>query len=331
MLSLRGRQKPMTNAHTSLGMALVALAVVSVGAKYFRTARKRPLPVWGWIGLAVIVASQLLLALRAPWVTTFLTPIVWTGYLLIVDGLVDSLEGDSQLRSKPAGFLALASCSVPLWLVFEVYNLRLANWTYIGLPESRGLRLLGYTWSFATIWPAIYETADLLRALGLAHHDREDCVRGTATSWLSQFALPIGGLWLLAVPVLLPPRTGRYLFGGVWLGFILLLDPLSYRLGGRSLLRDWETRRTGTLFSFMAAGLVCGVVWEFWNYWAGAKWVYLFPIGQHWKIFQMPLPGYMGFPPFGLECFVMYEFLRCLKNRLFGVQQAPEWEVARSR
>jgi hypothetical protein len=26
----------------------------------------------------------------------------------------------------------------------------------------------------------------------------------------------------------------------------------------------------------------------------------------------MPLPGYFGFPPFALECFTMYVFVRCL-------------------
>ncbi len=27
---------------------------------------------------------------------------------------------------------------------------------------------------------------------------------------------------------------------------------------------------------------------------------------QDWKIFEMPAPGYLGFLPFALECFVMY-------------------------
>jgi hypothetical protein len=51
---------------------------------------------------------------------------------------------------------------------------------------------------------------------------------------------------------------------------------------------------------------VCGWLWEFWNNWAAAKWHYVFPIGQGWKIFEMPAPGYLGFLPFALECFVMY-------------------------
>ena len=40
---------------------------------------------------------------------------------------------------------------------------------------------------------------------------------------------------------------------------------------------------------------------------------------QHLKIFEMPLPGYLGFLPFALECFVMYvtaaSMLKLLKRQ----------------
>src|SRR5439155_18912262 len=42
------------------------------------------------------------------------------------------------------------------------YNLVIRNWYYTGLPENLSLRLFGYAWSFATIWPAIFEAADLI-------------------------------------------------------------------------------------------------------------------------------------------------------------------------
>jgi hypothetical protein len=137
------------------------------------------------------------------------------------------------------------------------------------------------------------------------------------------------GLAFVTVPVLVPASLGRYLFGAVWVGFILLLDPLDYFVKGRSLLRDLETSSTSTLYSLLISGLICGIFWEFWNYWATAKWVYVFPILQGWKVFEMPLPGYLGFPAFALECFVMYEFLRTLRRRLLKVQRRSEGEVMR--
>ena len=69
------------------------------------------------------------------------------------------------------------------------------------------------------------------------------------------------------------------------------------------------------LVNLSLSGLLCGALWEFWNFWAGAKWHYSVPIMERWKIFEMPLPGYFGFPPFALECFTMYVFVRRLVTR----------------
>ena len=33
---------------------------------------------------------------------------------------------------------------------------------------------------------------------------------------------------------------------------------------------------------------------------------------ENLKIFEMPVPGYLGFPAFALECFTMYVFIRRL-------------------
>jgi len=70
------------------------------------------------------------------------------------------------------------------------------------------------------------------------------------------------------------------------------------------------------LYSLFVSGWVCGWLWEFWNYWAAARWQYTFPIFQSWKIFAMPAPGYLGFLPFALECSVMVVFARWLIEKL---------------
>ena len=43
-----------------------------------------------------------------------------------------------------------------------------------------------------------------------------------------------------------------------------------------------------------------------------SKWIYTVPILGDIKIFEMPVLGYFGFPPFALECFTMYVFVRRL-------------------
>ena len=249
------------------------------------------------------------------------TPICWTGFILFADAIVFRARGDSWIRSAPREFVALALASIPLWVVFEGYNLVIRNWSYVGLPDNPALRLFGYAWSFATISPAIFEGAELVaiargagktggagQAGGVGRYGESSASDQPAPSALAAWpalATVAAGALMLASPFVVEPAIARYLAAPVFLGFIFLLDPINARLGAESLTRD----RT---INLMMSGLVCGVLWEFWNYWARAKWMYTVPIMQQLKVFEMPLPGYLGFPPFGLECFTLYVFVRLL-------------------
>jgi hypothetical protein len=56
--------------------------------------------------------------------------------------------------------------------------------------------------------------------------------------------------------------------------------------------------------------LVGGLLWEFWNYAAVAKWTYNLPfLGplERLRYFEMPLPGLLGFPPFAIECWAAFQ------------------------
>ena len=82
-----------------------------------------------------------------------------------------------------------------------------------------------------------------------------------------------------------------------------------------------ETLTRDRAINLLLSGLLCGVLWEFWNYWSRAKWIYTVPIMQQWKIFEMPVPGYLGFPPFAVECFTMCVFVRALYASLTSERQ----------
>jgi len=96
----------------------------------------------------------------------------------------------------------------------------------------------------------------------------------------------------------------------VWMAFALLLEPLNARAGRPSWLADLGRGDASRLAALLGAGLVCGVLWEFWNYWAATRWTYSVPYLGGVKAFEMPVLGYLGFPPFALECFAMYHWLR---------------------
>ena len=64
----------------------------------------------------------------------------------------------------------------------------------------------------------------------------------------------------------------------------------------------------------LLAGMICGLLWEFWNYWSLTKWVYTVPFFEDMKVFEMPAPGYLGFALFGLETIA---FVNLLEKGLF--------------
>ena len=257
------------------------------------------------LGLAIMIGSEAATLAGVEPFASWNTPICWTGFILFADAVVFRARGNSWIRSAPREFGALTLASIPLWVVFEGYNLVIRNWTYVGLPENPALRLFGYAWSFATVWPAIFEGAELVaiaRARGTSAPPALPAPRGLRGPSLIAIAVGAG---LLLLPLVAPEAIAPYLAAPVFLGFIFLLDPINARLGAESLTRS----RT---INLLVSGLLCGVLWEFWNSWARAKWIYTVPIMERLKIFEMPLPGYLGFPPFALECFTMYVFLRAV-------------------
>jgi len=98
----------------------------------------------------------------------------------------------------------------------------------------------------------------------------------------------------------------------LWLSFIFLLDPMNYLRGWPSIVGDLRLGHYRRLLALLVAGGVCGILWEFWNYWAISRWTYTVPYFGNLKIFEMPVLGFLGFPPFAVECWVMYIFFRSL-------------------
>jgi hypothetical protein len=267
---------------------------------------------WIWLGLAIMIVSQAATLAKIEPFWSWNTPICWTGFIIFADAVVYRARGDSWIRSNPREFAMLALASIPLWLVFEFFNLYLDNWYYDGLPENWWLRMFGYAWAFATIWPAIFEGAELtavIRASRGSGGSRGSDLPGLPD--LPGLLCAASGALMLALPFVVAPATARYMAAPVWLGFIFLLEPINARLGVERLTRE-------RIINLAWSGLVCGILWEFWNFWSRAKWHYTVPIMEHLKIFEMPVPGYLGFPAFAFECFTMFVFVRALVWRIYS-------------
>jgi len=285
---------------SAVGLAITFLTIAILVIEFARHG-KTQFPAYGWVGLIGLGLAEWLMLRGFEPVAVFFTPIAWTSYILLADAAVFSIRGYSRIHDHPRPFAGVVLLSIPLWLIFEAYNLRLRNWMYTGVPQPLPLALMGYGWSFATITPGIFETADLIESFGWFPPAAR-----IAFSRAGQWTLVVFGVICLLLPLVTPQAMAARLFVLVWIGFVLLLDPINCRLGLPSLMGDLAEGRRSRLWSLLASGFVCGWLWEFWNYWAAAKWHYIFPMFQQWKIFEMPIPGYLGFLPFALECFVMY-------------------------
>jgi hypothetical protein len=266
--------------------------------------------------------AEILLAARDPTVAGWFTPIVWTGYVLFVDALAARFTGRSYLTTDRVEGVLVALASLGCWWLFELYNApRFWRggadaaglwWRYHDLEPNLFLRRVGYDWSFATIFPALFLTAAALRAT-VFRDARVGPWRPSPRAF--RLAVVTG-----AVSVTLPlALVSAWLVPLVWVGWALLLEPLNCRRGRPSWLADIATGDASRLLALLASGAICGVLWELWNYWAATRWTYAVPYLGGIKIFEMPVLGYLGFPPFALESYAMYHWLRGSLGRDAGV------------
>jgi len=256
------------------------------------------------IGLLIIIVSETLLFAGVKWVRIFFTPLVWTGYVLLIDSIVFRMKRESWIIGRGRTFLLMVPLSAGFWYMFEFFNLFLKNWRYEGLPAV-WMAAIGMTWAFATIGPGIFETSDLLETIGSFKLRTR---RFEVPRSLLYTLIIIGAGCLLSI-LITPPRVARYLAIPLWLGFLLLLDPVNHMRGHKSILKQWQNGDFETTLCLLIGGLICGFLWEFWNYWAAAKWVYQLPYAAGPKVFQMPLLGYVGFPVLALDYYVLYSFV----------------------
>lgn len=252
----------------------------------------------------------------ARFVAVNMTPLAWVGYLFLLDGLLH-WRGASPVRRRPHHFALLCLASVSIWCLFDSINFYVMGraWNYIGMPGgdswlSRLNRYWGYLLAFAAIMPGMLLSGQLYLDLGWFDWAR---TRGPHSRVLWRWA-PWLSL-LIGVGMFLHPFVHRDPVANLslWTSLVFLLDPLNLYLGRPSMFRDWRQGWYGRALAAFAGGLTCGLLWEFWNYWSLAKWTYRLPfLGrlEDWKYFEMPLPGLLGFLPFGLECWVIWQVLR---------------------
>ena len=248
---------------------------------------------------------------------------LWLGYILVVDALVLRIRRTSLLTRSPRVFVAMFLASVPLWWAFEGINQLTGNWYYVGAEEYSVARyVLVASWHFSVVVPAVFETAELVGCLPR--------VRGLRAGPRLSLAAP--ALWpamgLGAASLVTLAWWPDYVYPLTWVSLFLILDPVNRMVGAPSILGYLSRGNWRPVVAMALGALICGCFWEMWNYWAFPKWEYNIPGVGFARLFEMPLLGYGGYLPFGLEVFAAYYSLAtlagALRRRWTGGQPEPE-------
>lgn len=277
---------------------------VAVGGYARGHVRPRPK---GWIAIGVGVSALGYAAVRMlqgaePFATAFYI-FAWYSTLLALYGALALVAGRSPSLRHPASLLTMLGWSTVVWLFFELLNFRVRNWYYIFVPADLWLRWATTIVSFATVLPAVFGAEALLDGLGAFERVRWPRLRVTPRLLRG---VQLAGAGMLVLPLLWP----RWFFPLLWGTTTFLLEPMVYRRDPeRSLLRDLELGRPGRLLRILIGGALIGFVWEMYNIEARAKWIYTVPGFEELKLFEMPVLGFLGFPPFAVDCYVIWQLL----------------------
>jgi hypothetical protein len=295
------------------------------------------MPWFGWLGLGIMVLSELLLWMGNHPIAVAFTPVMWTGYILLIDGLIWARGHYSYFKNAKREWPLLALFSILIWVMFEVFNFPAQAWSYQNMPGNLLVKGLLFGWAYATIIPALLRTRSLFATFDFFNRSHPWKKFKFTPFWRAVSF--IVGLALTFFPVMFPgcrPNSTdcvpNLLIPLVWLGFIFMIEPINYRIGAPSVFRDLEYRdpakgesdgqgRVSFLWQLLAAGLFCGLLWETWNIQAyghnGLAWdyhlhdVYLLPNPDHpWRIGRMPILGFLGYPPFIWECFLLWKLVK---------------------
>jgi hypothetical protein len=301
--------------------ALIAVTIAAVSLRAVHSYRSgspspaagpRPFPWWGWGALAAGSIAWVLAWTRLPGFASFqphtFTPL-WLAYIMVVNALCLRRTGRSLLTHRPLFLLGLFPASAVFWWFFEYLNRFVQVWYYVGASFGPW-EYFGYaTLPFATVLPAVLSTQELIRSFAGFRR------AFNRVAPLSGFKHPI---W---PPTVLAAASGGLAAIGVWPSLfhsLVWVAPLLIIVALKSLRdephplqhlirMDW----TGPASAVLAA-LICGFFWEMWNFYSLAKWKYSIPFVQRFEIFEMPLLGYAGYLPFGLECMVIADLLEGL-------------------
>ncbi len=257
------------------------------------------LPLFVLISAAIVhVSGYILLLLRIePFMYNFYV-LAWWSYIFFADAILALRTGRFLVLNRDLPVMIVISSA--FWCGFELINVRIHNWFYINIPSDILVRFFGYFLAYGTVIPGIYITKEIFSTLLGSIR-----VRPVSGAIFGKAAIAAGVL-LFMLLMLFPDQC----FFLAWVFLIPIIEAYQYIRGRWSFSRDLKRGEAGNLVASALSGVVCGLLWEMWNYWAVSKWVYSVPLFESIKLFEMPIPGYLGFIFFSFETILFLHLIR---------------------
>lgn len=266
-------------------------------------------PWWGWAGLLGGVFFWFLAWSRFAWWKPFqfhtFTPL-WLCFILVINALSYRRKGHCLMLDRPLFFLMLFPLSAAFWWFFEYLNRFVENWSYVLVPMDAWSYFLRATPPFSTVLAAVLSTREWVEGTAWVRVGFRDWVRIKLPRpgvWAG-FTLIAAGLGLLGIGV-----YPNYLFCLLWVSPLMILLAMQVIFGEKNLFSDIPKGDWRLVISSGAAALFCGWFWEMWNFFSLARWTYAIPYVDRFRLFEMPVLGYAGYLPFGLECTAVGDLL----------------------
>lgn len=296
---------------------ILLILIVVTGAPFFYrmlTVRRnlRPpkfpahrFPWWGWFGVVCGAGFWVLAWNRFPWFApvqphTFFP--LWFSFILVINGLCFRRTGRCMMIDRTGYFIRLFPASAAFWWFFEYLNRFVRNWYYTGEQYGSWEYFWLATLSFSTVLPAVLATRDWISESPLIRKafEKTKPIRVPYPRISAAAGIFLSGTGLMAIGI-----WPDFLFPLLWVSPLIIILSLQVVMGETTALSGISRGNWRIAAASALAALFCGWFWEMWNIFSMAKWEYAIPFVHRFQVFEMPVLGYAGYLPFGLECTVI--------------------------
>jgi hypothetical protein len=274
-----------------------------------RSLQARAFPWWGWLGVIILAAGWILSwNYRFEWFPALPSRIqvqvsyapIWAGFILLMNALCVKRSGHSPMTDHPLAYAATFPVSSLFWWFFEYLNRYVWNWYYLGISTIGAAEYTFYaTICFASVLPGVCAVAAWLHTFPVfADEVYSDMARvNLRKPYWCAFLGALAAIGLLGI-VFFPD----YAYPFLWISPMAVFLLVQFLMKEPCVLDSFSRGNWSLFIRFALASLVCGFCWETWNYFALAKWVYSVPWVHRFQVWEMPLIGFGGYLPFGVEC-----------------------------